>query len=322
VHHFAWSTSPDYTYEGGQHRDVAVHVLYQPGDTAWDDGVTVQRTAAAIAHYDTLFGPYPYAQITNLHRIENGGTEFPMMVMNGSPSFGLILHEVGHQWMHGLFGNNEWREGWLDEGFTSFTNSWFTEKQQGPTAWLNDMRGIVALERAGRTQALATRAQDFNDFNTYNAMTYTKPALVLRMLREYIGEEKTRAALKDFYQRNRFRHVTENDLKASFERAAAVDLDEFFRQWFHTTGTLDYSLGAVSTTQQPNGQWRTRAEVNRRGDNWMPVMIKVGNTVRRLESRERSQVVEIDTPRRPSEVILDPELVLIDIEPANNRKRL
>ena len=32
VHHFAWSTSPDYIYEGGRHGDVAIHVLYRPGD--------------------------------------------------------------------------------------------------------------------------------------------------------------------------------------------------------------------------------------------------------------------------------------------------
>ena len=322
VHHFAWTTSPEYIHEGGLHRDVAIHVLYQPGDSAWANGVTVQRTAQALAHYDTLFGPYPYAQITNVHRVEGGGTEFPMMVMNGSPSFGLILHEVGHQWMHGLFGNNEWKEGWLDEGFTSFTNSWYTEEQQGPSVWVNDLRGIVALERARRTEPIATRAQEFSDFNTYNAMTYTKPALVLRMLREYVGGENTRNALKDFYRHHRFRHVNESDLKGSFERVTGTDLDWFFQQWLHTTGQLDYSLGTVKTEQQPDGTWRTQVEVNRAGDNWMPVMLKVGDVTRRLDSQERNQVVTVDTAKRPVDVTLDPDHVLIDIDPANNRKTL
>jgi hypothetical protein len=322
VHHFAWTTSPDYIYEGGLHRDVAIHVLYQPGDSAWANGVTVQRTAQALAHYDTLFGLYPYAQITNVHRIEGGGTEFPMMVMNGSSSLGLILHEVGHQWMHGLFGNNEWKEGWLDEGFASFTNSWYTEEQQGPSVWVNDLRGIVALERAGRTEPIATRARDFSDFNTYNAMTYTKPALVLRMLRDYVGDENTRKALKDFYRYYRFRHVTESDLKNSFERVTGTDLGWFFEQWVHTRGQLDYSLGVVQTEQQPDGTWRTRVEVNRAGDNWMPVVLKVGDVTRRLDSQERSQVVTVDTAKRPADVTLDPDHILIDIDPANNRKPL
>src|SRR5690606_22748922 len=69
VHHFAWSANPEYIYEGGTFGDIAVHVLYQPGDTAWDDGVAVERTIAALRWYDEIFGPFPWPQITNVHRI-------------------------------------------------------------------------------------------------------------------------------------------------------------------------------------------------------------------------------------------------------------
>lgn len=322
VHHFAWSTNPEYIYEGGEHRGIAIHVLYQPGDTAWDNGVAVQRTAQALAHYDTLFGPYPYPQITNLHRIEGGGTEFPMMVMDGDAGFGLILHEVGHQWLHGILANNEFKEGWLDEGFTSFTNSWYAEESQGPGVWQSAWRSIIALEQAGSTQPIATPARDFIDFNTYNAMTYTKPALVLRMLRDHVGEAATRTALRDYFNRHKFRHVTESDLRTAFERAHGWSLDWFFQQWLHTTGTLDYSIGAVEPLQLSDGSWRTRVEVNRAGANWMPVVLKVGETTRKLESGERAQVVWIDTRTRPAEVVLDPLQTLIDVNPANNRKSL
>ena len=65
--------------------------------------------------------------MTNVHRIEGGGTEFPMMVQNGSAGLGLILHEAGHNYVMGILANNEWREGFLDEGFTSFQTTWFME---------------------------------------------------------------------------------------------------------------------------------------------------------------------------------------------------
>jgi hypothetical protein len=64
VIHFAWSTAPDYIYEGGRLDNIAIHVLYQPGDTAWANNVAVQRTADALAFYGDLFGKYPYPQIT------------------------------------------------------------------------------------------------------------------------------------------------------------------------------------------------------------------------------------------------------------------
>ena len=62
VHHFAMSLNPDYRYEGGHFGNVAVHVLYQPGDEeSWGDGVAVERTETALAWLDQLYGPFGVA---------------------------------------------------------------------------------------------------------------------------------------------------------------------------------------------------------------------------------------------------------------------
>src|SRR3989441_5725571 len=112
VHHFAISMNPDYRYEQGRYKDVVVHVLYQPGDSAtWGKGIAVQRTEVALAWLDSLYGKFAWPQITNLHRIEGGGTEFPMMIMDGSAGLGLIVHELGHNYTMGILANNEWRAG-------------------------------------------------------------------------------------------------------------------------------------------------------------------------------------------------------------------
>src|SRR5438067_10591960 len=80
----------------------------------------VRNTVTALALLDSLYGTYQWPQLTNVHRIEGGGPEVPMVIMDGSAGIGLIVHETGHQYTMGQLANNEWREGWLDEGFTSF----------------------------------------------------------------------------------------------------------------------------------------------------------------------------------------------------------
>jgi len=324
VHHFAWSTNPAYIYEGGHFEDVAIHVLYQPGDTAWDEGVAVQRTADALAFLDTIFGDYPWPQITNVHRIEGGGTEFPMMVMDGSASEGLIMHEVGHNYVHGIFANNEWREGWLDEGFSSFLTNWYHASRGADAAalWAGNLDAIRQVDRARFSQPIGLPAAEFRDFAMYGAMTYTKPALVFRMLRDMIGDETFRRGLHIFYERHALNHVREADLRMAMEAACACELGWFFEQWIHTTNTLDYRVESATTVEGSPGQWTTTIEIVREGEAWMPVKVRVGSETVMADSRDPRQTITVTTATRPDEVVLDPDNVLIDIAPANNRRTI
>jgi hypothetical protein len=321
VHHFAWSTDPEFIYEGGMHGDVPIHVLYQPSGAAdWGAGTVTTRARSALEFMETLFGPYVYPQLTIAHRTEQrGGTEFPMLIMNSGASEGLIVHEVAHEWAHAMLANNEWREGWLDEGLASFVDTWYFEQQGQPSVWDTDLDTIRTRERTGKTQPIALPGAEFTDPVTYSRMTYTKTSLVLRMLRELVGEDTMRQILRTYYDRYKLRHVTEASFREVAEEVSGQDLDWFFQQWFHTTNTLDYGIGNAQTTRLADGRWRTRVQVLRLGQAWMPVTLQVGSTQQRLLGRERSQIAEVVTAERPAEVVLDPGNLLLDIDPTNNR---
>ncbi len=175
VHHFALSLNPDYRYEGGRFGNVAVHVLYQPGDEpTWGGGIAVERTETALAWLDRLFGPFAWPQITNVHRIEGGGTEFPMMIMDGSADQGLIVHELGHNYTMGILANNEWREGWLDEGFTSFQTTWFWETQGKTGSYAQTEAGMLSLELDGYDEPASLVSEAYRDFVSYNISIYSR----------------------------------------------------------------------------------------------------------------------------------------------------
>ncbi len=325
VHHFAWTVDPEYRHEEGElpptearPRPVALHVLYRPGDeSTWSGGRALGHMVFALRFLEHVFGPYPWPQLTNVHRLEGGGTEFPMMTMNGSASPGLIMHETAHQYAHGIFGNNEWKEAWLDEGFASFLTSWAFEDRV-PGLWRRTRDGMAETEAAGFTHPISTVSEAFESFRMYNYMAYDRGSFFFRMLRGIVGDDAFREALHRYYDRYRFRHVTEASLRSVMEEASGRDLGWFFDQWLHSTATLDYGIGAVSQ-ERAEGGWRTRVEVVRNGEAWMPVTLRVGGEDRRLESRSRRQQVEFVTPERAADAALDPEGWILDSNPANDR---
>jgi len=325
VHHFAWSASPDFLYEGGSlarsdaaGEPIGIHVLFLPDDHDWANGVVVARTIAAMEWLQDLFGPYPWPQLTTVHRLEPGGTEFPMLSMNGSPSEGLILHEAAHQYLHGILANNEFREGWLDEGFVSYLTDWYFETRR-EDVWAPTLRGVRQWELSGRIQPIAMEASEFPDMNSYGAMTYSKASLVFRMLAWTIGEERMRQVLRTYYRRHALQHVDERDFRRVVDDVTGEDFGWFFDQWLHTTAQLDYGIESATTARGEDGRWTTRVVVRRSGEAWMPVDLQVGERTVRLDSSDRLQQVEVVTEVRPAAVVLDPQEVLLDIDPSNNR---
>ena len=322
VHHFAWTTNPDYVYEGGKVGTTAIHVLSLRNDTTWKT-VAVERTAKAMQFLESVFGPYTYPQITNVHRVEGGGgTEFPMMIMDASADEGLIVHEIAHQWAHGILANNEFKDGWLDEGMASFIGGLYAEAQGHPGNFHPVTQNVARADTVTGMMPVATPSADFANPAVYGVMTYTKPQLVFRMLRDFMGHDDFARGMKLYYEKNKLTHVDEADFRNAMEEAEGADLDWFFQQWLHTNHTLDYAVAAVMPTRLPNGTWRTRVDVTRSGQAWMPVRLKVGDVVTQLDSREPAFSVNVDTVDRPATAILDPDAILIDLNRANNARTI
>ncbi len=320
VHHFAFSLNPDYRYEQGRYRDVAVHVLYQPGDSAtWGKGIAVQRTEAALAWLDSLYGKFAWPQITNVHRIEGGGTEFPMMIMDGSAGLGLIVHELGHNYTMGILANNEWREGYLDEGFTSFQTGWFFETHGGPSEYPGVESEILLWDLDRWSEPVSMISERYRDFATYNTMIYEKGQLFYEQLRYIVGDDAMRRILRTYYARWRLKHVDENAFRSVAEEVSHQDLKWFFAQWLHGTPLIDYKIGKVKRRKMADGRWLTAATVERRGDGWMPIEVAVDDSiVTRLSGQAEREHVAFITNTKPKRLVIDPRQRAHDWNALNN----
>jgi hypothetical protein len=324
VHNFAMSMSPDYRYEGGEVNGTLVHVLYQPGDEkTWGGGIVVNNTITTLKWLAFIFGPYPWPQMTVVHRIEGGGTEFPMMQMNGSPSLGLNLHEGGHSYLMGILANNEWKEGWMDEGFTSFQTAWYEEIQARNDGAARGLEvAILGSDLDNESQPVSTVSEKFRDFNTYNTMIYSRGELFLQELRSMVGDQTMVEILRTYYARWKLRHVDEAAFKAVAEEVSHRDLSTFFAQWLHDVVLTDYAVQGAKREATATG-WRTTVDVGRKAAGAFPVTVAVyaahDTAYVQADGTGESERVVVETHSKPWRVILDPFSIAHDWNMLNNQ---
>ncbi|AMW05415.1 M1 family metallopeptidase [Gemmatimonas phototrophica] len=313
VHHFGWSVSPEYRYEGAswvrpatrasQGRrgadTVSLHVLHE----RWQPGRTLADLRHALQWLESLFGPYLWPQLTVAERIEGSGTEFPMLIMDGEEDRSLVVHEAGHQFTYGMLANNEWQSAWMDEGFTTYSEYWAKGEARVPlaleraahgwadpvtvtdTAFRRRMAAVealtVAIEAPTSNQPappIGLRADLFASKDEYDAVVYDRAAGMYSALHDVMGDTVFRRFLREYTDRWRFRHVDRFAMQQAAEAVTGASLGWFFGQWIDSTGTIDYRLDSLSVTPRRRGRdslWVVTVQLQRHGVYRHPVPVGV-----------------------------------------------
>ncbi len=339
VHDFAWITSSDFLYERGAYDGIPIHVLYRSyAKPSWTKVVT-ERGRRSLEWLSTKFGRYPYPQLTITHGLLGGGMEYPMLVMNSSEDEGLILHEVGHIYFFGIFGNNEQKEAWLDEGFTSFQTRWYFETRYGPLGYdvANELKDATWLARhrpfmsarasnrdwamtymkSGLNEPISKLAYQYTSDMGYGVNAYTKGSIFYEMLRYVVGEENFARICHEYFNRWALKHVNEARFRQVCEDVSGMDLGWFFQQWLHEAELVDYSLGNVRSEQAANGNWQTTVEIKRNDEGIMPAEVELtfadgSKATQRWSGKERSGTLTFNTASKPARVVLDPSDQIMD----------
>ena len=190
----------------------------------------------------------------------NGGRPEPDGTYSEGEKYGMwgvIIHEVGHNFFPMIINSDERQWTWMDEGLNTFVQ-YLTEQEwergypsrRGPAYLIADyMRGDKKT-----ISPIMTNSESIFQFGN-NA--YGKPATALNILRETImGRELFDYAFKTYCERWKFKHPTPADFFRTMEDASAVDLDWFWRGWFYGTDNVDIAIDDVKwfqlNTQNPD----------------------------------------------------------------------
>lgn len=361
VHDFAWSADPDYRHvqalvQGIPGRDtpVALHVLFQP-DVAEQWQPAAAWTATLLRYYSARFGPYDYPQFT-VAQGGDGGMEYPMFTAitgRRSPTslFGVIAHELAHEWFYGMLGSDEVAYAWMDEGFADFADAeataWAENGGTAPTDSSANHRkartDIVQLQRLGLYEPPNTFANDFATNKAYATAAYDGGRALLDLLGYVMGDDVRDAFLRDYVARFKFRHPMPDDVQAVAEAASGLRLGWLFGPFLDEGARYDYGIDTLNVTSIPTGS-RSAITLRRHEPGVLPVALRLryddGSeedvTIPVAEAGGHKVVPDGWTVAAPwavadpaytltverahpvHAVTLDPEGRMIDLDPANN----
>lgn len=243
--------SPDLQKATDSVDGIAVNSYYLPGNQA--GGQSSLRIAVdAMKTYRRRFGPYPYVEldVVDAPMKNAAGVEFPGIVLIGdflydnytNPFFEVATaHEVAHQWWYNVVGNDVIDEPWLDEALTTFSSAVYFQDEKGPGAFQQNLqqwqRGYDQAVEKGQDD-LVTRPLRYWDQPEhqaqYGTIVYLKGALFFQAVRDEIGDDAFFKALQTYYQAEKYKIATPDDLLNAFEEAAGRQLDDLYEKWLYS----------------------------------------------------------------------------------------
>ena len=152
-----------------------------------------------------------------------GGMENPRLtfmtptVIAGDKSLvGVLAHELAHSWSGNLVTNATWRDGWLNEGFTTYFERRIMEavygEERARLEWgvgQQDLRRALAeLKPDEAWQGALAPDLSLHEGGDGSAVAYEKGALFLYQLERRFGRQQLDAFLQRWFDRHAFTSVT------------------------------------------------------------------------------------------------------------------
>lgn len=159
----------------------------------------------------------------------------------------LVVHELMHQWFGDLVTCQDWSQGWLNEGWATFSEQLWKEHAEGLDR--ADLHAWTALshyldEDGGRYRRAIVSRRYREPIDVFDRHLYEKGSLVLRTLRAELGEPTFWAGVRDYLQAHAHQAVHTLDFQRAMERVSGRSLERFFGQWVLGAGhpELEVSL--------------------------------------------------------------------------------
>ena len=247
VRDFAWAASKEFKVREAKVDNTIVKLYYLDNRSS-----TIKSSLNAgmnsIKIFNEVFGIYPYGQYSIVMTEFPSGMEYPGIVFISNDYFTysrrdileqVIVHETAHQWWYGIVGSNQINEAWLDEGLTTYSEVIYTNelygKEKGEKYFDRNIREGYEYGRRylGGDHKVNKPLNEFDGWNDYGILVYTKGAMFINEIKEVYGEEALYEILKKYYHEHKFYNATTDDFIRISEEITNDSFEEIVNMWLN-----------------------------------------------------------------------------------------
>ncbi|MCP5367954.1 MAG: M1 family peptidase [Hyphomicrobiales bacterium] len=225
-----------------RHGGLRLRTYFHAGLEDLADGY-LDQAARYLDLYGQWIGAYPFSAFHMVSSPLPVGLGFRNLTYMGIRVLRLPFirfTSLGHEVLHNWWGNGvlvDYAGGNWCEGLTTYMADYTFALQRGADRardkrldWLRDYAALPAA-RETAVRDFVSKAHD-----AAQVVGYNKVAFIFHMLRERLGAEAFDAAIRRFWDANKFRAAGWDDLRRAFETASGTDLGVFFDQWVDRVG--------------------------------------------------------------------------------------
>lgn len=179
---------------------------------------TVKLAISALEFFSKNYGDYPRESYSIAFvPFFCGGMEYPALSLvscdeNVENSTKAVVHETAHQWFPLTAANNEYCEGYFDEGLAEFMTYKYFLSVNGDFAaeMLTSASKTVKnyTHNVCKDMKMNKRLCDFSSDYEYYATVYARGLILFYECEKLSGEKNFAAKIKSFYGSNKFSNVT------------------------------------------------------------------------------------------------------------------
>jgi aminopeptidase N len=232
-----------------------------------------------------------------------------------------LQREAAMQWWGLTVGLKSFDDAWLSQGLAEYS-AYALRESTLTGAQLENLRREL-LEKAltfEQTASLVRAPSNLDDQSTaYQYIMFSKGAMVYKLLRDTLGEEKFNKLIRTFLDRYRDKAASVDDFEKLASEVAGQNMRYFFARWVEGTGVPEFKADYLIIRTR-GGKFITRGTVRQNYDNLrLPLEVQLrseggdGLKTVTVQIDESSADFNIESDGKPLEVIIDPNYKILRI---------